>query len=190
MTPNENVPTADLARIRLLVLDVDGTLTDGGVVFDDAGRESKRFHIHDGLGIVLAGFVGLRVAWMTGRTSPLVERRARELGVDLLFQGVRDKAAALVALAVRLQLPLPAVAYMGDDLNDLPALRAAGVALAPANAATDVRDAAHVVTPRAGGDGAVRDAIEAILRARGDWAFALDAYLLSLSTTNTSRPAQ
>jgi hypothetical protein len=77
---------------------------------------------------------------------------------------------------------------MGDDLNDLPALRAAGVALAPANAATDVRDAAHVVTPRAGGDGAVRDAIEAILRARGDWAFALDAYLLSLSTTNTSRP--
>jgi 3-deoxy-D-manno-octulosonate 8-phosphate phosphatase (KDO 8-P phosphatase) len=106
MTPNENVPTADLARIRLLVLDVDGTLTDGGVVFDDAGRESKRFHIHDGLGIVLAGFVGLRVAWMTGRTSPLVERRARELGVDLLFQGVRDKAAALVALAARLQLPL------------------------------------------------------------------------------------
>lgn len=181
---------ARLGRVRLLVLDVDGTLTDGGVIFDAAGNEAKRFHIHDGLGIVLAGFVGLRVAWMTGRTSPLVERRARELGVTHLLQGVRDKATALVTLAARLQIPPDAVAYMGDDLNDLPALQAAGVRLAPANAVSDIRAVAHYVTPRAGGDGAVRDAIEALLRARGDYAFAQSAYLASLSASVGPKPGQ
>jgi 3-deoxy-D-manno-octulosonate 8-phosphate phosphatase (KDO 8-P phosphatase) len=181
-----------LARVRLLVLDVDGTLTDGGVLYDAAGNEAKRFHIHDGLGIVLAGFVGLRVAWMTGRTSPLVERRSRELGIpaNLLLQGVRDKAFALVALAARLQVPPNAVAFMGDDLNDLPALRIAGIALAPANAVPEVKAAAHLVTARAGGTGAVRDAVEAILKARGDWSYALDAYLASLASTTGSKPGQ
>lgn len=173
--------TAALSKIRLLALDVDGTLTDGGVYYDDSGVEAKRFHIHDGLGIVLAGFVGLQIAWLTGRTSPLVERRARELGVAHLLQAVRDKAAALTDLAFRLGVSPDEVAYLGDDLNDLPALRAAAVALAPANAAAEVKAVAHVVTARAGGQGAVRDAIEAILRARGDYAFAVEAYLLSLS---------
>ncbi len=184
--------SARLARVRLLVLDVDGTLTDGGVIYDAAGNEAKRFHIHDGLGIVLAAFVGLRVAWMTGRTSSLVERRARELGIpaNLLLQGVRDKGFALVALAARLQVPPDAVAYMGDDLNDLPALRIAGLALAPANAVAEVAAAAHLVTPRAGGDGAVRDAIEAILKARGDWAYALEAYRVSLAATTGPKPGQ
>lgn len=177
---------SELSRIRLLALDVDGTLTDGGVFYDDAGREMKRFHIHDGLGIVLAGFVGLGIAWMTGRTSPLVERRARELGVTDLLQGVRDKARALDDLALRRGLALDEIAFMGDDLNDLGALRRAGFALAPANAVPEVRAAAHLVTPRAGGDGAVRDAIEAILHARGDWSFACDAYLLSLSSPSQS----
>lgn len=172
---------ADLSRVRLLAMDVDGTLTDGGVFFDDAGRETKRFHIHDGLGIVLAGFVGLQIAWITGRTSPVVERRARELGVAHLLQGVRDKAAALTELAVRLGVAPDAVAYFGDDLNDLPALRAAGVALAPANAVDEVKAVAHLVTPRPGGYGAARDAIEAILRARGDYAAAVSAYQLSLA---------
>ena len=177
---------AEISRIRLLALDVDGTLTDGGVFYDDAGRELKRFHIHDGLGIVLAGFVGLGIAWMTGRTSPLVERRARELGVTDLLQGVRDKAQTLDDLALRRGLSLDEIAFMGDDLNDLPALRRAGFAVAPANAVPEVRAAAHLVTPRAGGAGAVRDAIEAILHARGDWTFACDAYLLSLSAPSPS----
>lgn len=172
---------ARLARIRLLAMDVDGTLTDGGVFFGDDGREWKRFHIHDGLGIVLASFVGLQIAWLTGRSSPLVERRARELGVTQLRQGVRDKAQTLAELAFRLQVAPDAVAFLGDDLNDLPALRAAGTAIAPANAVAEVKAAAHLVTSRAGGQGAVRDAIEAILRARGDYDAALGAYLVSLS---------
>ncbi len=172
---------ASMARIRLLAMDVDGTLTDGGVVYDDAGRESKRFHIHDGLGIVMAGFVGLQIAWLTGRSSPAVERRARELGVAHLLQGVRDKGRALLELAFRLGVAPDEVAYLGDDLNDLPALRAAAVAIAPAHAVPEVKAVAHVVTARAGGDGAARDAIEAILRARGDYNAALGAYLLSLS---------
>lgn len=175
----------DLARIRLLAMDVDGTLTDGGIEYADDGREQKRFHIHDGLGIVLAGFVGLRIAWITGRASPLVERRARELGVADLLQGVRDKAAALTELGFRLRVGPDEVAYLGDDLNDLPALRRAAVAIAPANAVPEVKAAAHLVTPRAGGHGAARDAIEQILRARGDYDAAVGAYLLSLSSSHS-----
>jgi len=185
-----NTATARLAAVRLLALDVDGTLTDGGVLYDDTGRELKRFHIHDGLGIVLAGFVGLQIAWITGRTSPMVERRARELGVTLLLQGVRDKAAALTETAFRLQIAPHETAFMGDDLNDLTAMRVAGAALAPANAVSEVRAFAHYVTPRAGGEGAVRDAIEAILRSRGDYDAALGAYLLSLSAPAALKPVQ
>jgi 3-deoxy-D-manno-octulosonate 8-phosphate phosphatase (KDO 8-P phosphatase) len=180
---------ARLARIRLLALDVDGTLTDGAVIYDDAGHELKRFHIHDGLGIVLAGFVGLQIAWITGRTSPLVERRARELGVQLLAQGVRDKGAALAEISFRAGVAPGEAAFMGDDLNDVGALRWAAVAFTPANAVSDVRSIADVVCPRAGGKGAVRDAIEIILKARGDYNAAVGAYLLSL-TTAAKNPTQ
>ena len=186
MPPPEPTALARLANIRLLALDVDGTLTDGTIGYDDTGRETKNSSIHDGLGVVLARFVGLETAWITGRTSPLVERRARELGVKHLFQGVRDKTAILADLAVRNGLAIENIAYMGDDLNDLPALRIAGAALAPANAASEVLSAAHYVTPRSGGHGAVRDAITAILRARGDYDIALGAYLISLSSPITT----
>lgn len=178
-----------LARVRLLALDVDGTLTDGTIGYDDTGRETKQFSIHDGLGIVLARFVGLETAWITGRTSPLVERRARELGVKFLFQGVRDKTVVLTDVAIRNGLSIENIAYMGDDLNDLPALQIAGAAIAPANAAPEVLSAAHYVTPRSGGSGAVRDAITAILHARGDYNAALAAYLVSLSSP-ISTPVQ
>ncbi|GAB4462950.1 MAG: HAD-IIIA family hydrolase [Armatimonadaceae bacterium] len=166
-----------LARVRLLALDVDGTLTDGGVYYDDLGRESKRFHIQDGLGIVAAQRVGLQIAWITGRESSLVERRARELGVSWLRQGVRDKATALRVLSEESGVSPDAIAFMGDDWNDLPALQTAGVALAPANAVPEVRARVHWVTERAGGSGAVREAIEMILRAQGTYEAALAAYL-------------
>lgn len=181
---------ARLSRVTVLACDVDGTLTDGSVTFTDDGRELKSFHIQDGLGIVLASFVGLRVAWVTGRTSPLVERRARELGVSLLLQGVRDKAAGLTQLCLRLGVTPEQVAYIGDDLNDLPALRSAGAALAPANAVPEVLALAHHVTPRPGGHGAVRDAVEAVLRARGDYDAAVGAYLVSLSAAPAASPLQ
>ncbi len=176
--------TARLAQIRLLALDVDGTLTDGAVTFASDGAETKTFHIHDGLGIVLARHVGLETAWITGRTSPITERRARELGVVHLYQGVRDKTDALADLATRTGVAVSQIAYMGDDLNDLPLLRLVGAALAPRNAVADVKSAAHFVTPRAGGAGAVRDALELILRARGDYQTALDLYLASLSSAS------
>lgn len=170
-----------LARVRLLALDVDGTLTDGAVTFTDDGRELKTFHIHDGLGIVMASLVGLQIAWITGRTSPIVERRARELGVLHLLQGVRDKSRVLTELAARLGVAPDAVAYMGDDWNDLPAFEVAGVRIAPANADAELLEAAHYVTKRNGGQGAVRDAITAILQARGEYGIAKTLYLTSLS---------
>jgi 3-deoxy-D-manno-octulosonate 8-phosphate phosphatase (KDO 8-P phosphatase) len=170
-----------LSRVRLLALDVDGTLTDGTVTFTDDGRELKSFHIHDGLGIVLASLTGLRIAWITGRSSLMVERRARELGVDLLRQSVHDKAAVLAEIAVRSGIAPNEVAFMGDDWNDIPALEAAAIAIAPANADDAVKRLAHIVTTRPGGHGAVRDAIELILRARGEYDAAQSLYLASLS---------
>ena len=180
---------AALPLVKLLVMDVDGTLTDGGVYFDADGGEMKRFNIHDGLGIVLARHADLQMGWITGRTSPIVERRARELGVTLLAQGVRDKAAALTAMALRAVVPLAETAFFGDDLNDIPAMRVAGTVLCPADAAPEVRALAHYITPRSGGDGAGRDAIEILLRARGDYETAVDAYLASL-TAATKGPLQ
>ncbi|MDX1931097.1 MAG: HAD hydrolase family protein [Capsulimonadales bacterium] len=174
---------SDLGVVRLLALDVDGTLTDGTVIYSDAGQELKAFHIQDGLGIVLAGFSGLGIAWITGRDSPVVRRRAAELKVGLLLQGVRDKGTALSELMVRHGYAPSEVAFMGDDLNDLPAMGRAGVAIAPANAVSEVKRVAHYVTPRAGGQGAVRDAIEMILRARGDYDAALGSYLTSLTVS-------
>lgn len=173
---------ADLRTVKLLALDVDGTLTDGGVFYTDAGAEIKQFHIQDGLGIVLAGFVNLQIAWITGRRSPIVERRAQELKVTLLRQGVQEKAEALQEVTLRAGVLPAEVAYMGDDLNDLPALQTAAVRIAPANAVDEVKQIAHLVTHRSGGDGAVREAIESILRARGDYDSAVGAYLLSLSS--------
>ncbi len=173
--------TERLARVRLLALDVDGTLTDGAVTFTDDGRELKTFHIRDGLGIVMASLVGLQTAWITGRMSPIVERRARELGVLHLRQGVRDKAGELARLAAQLGVAPDAVAYMGDDWNDLPAFRVAGVCIAPADADPLLLAAAHYVTLRNGGRGAVRDAITAILEARNEYAIAQTLYLASLA---------
>jgi 3-deoxy-D-manno-octulosonate 8-phosphate phosphatase (KDO 8-P phosphatase) len=168
--------------VKLLALDVDGTLTDGGLHLSTGGEEIKRFHAQDGLGIVLAAHVGLRVAWVTGRESPIVARRAEALGVAALRQGVRDKTAALLEIGLELGVALSEMAFMGDDLNDLPALRAVGVPLAPKNAVESVKAAACWVSQRSGGDGAVRDAIDAILAARGDRGLAEKLYLASLET--------
>lgn len=170
-----------LAAVRLVACDVDGTLTDGGVTFDSAGSESRRFHIHDGLGIVVAATVGLRCVWITGRDSPVVRRRAEELRVTELVQGVRDKASALAQIGARLQVAPDSIAFVGDDLNDLPGMGLAGISFAPSDAAADVRAAADIVLNREGGRGAVREAIEMILRVRGEWDVAVATYLAALT---------
>ncbi len=157
------------SRIRLLVLDVDGVLTDGGLVYGASGEETKRFHVHDGLALVAARRAGLQVAVLSSRASAAVTRRMSELGVAEIHQAVADKAQALEALLERLGLRAAEVAVMGDDLPDLPAMGRAGLALAPANAVAEVKRAAHWVARRRGGDGAVREAVEMLLKARRAW---------------------
>lgn len=160
---------ARAARIRLLVLDVDGVLTDGSLEYGAAGEETKRFFVQDGLALVAARRAGLSIAVISGRASAAVTRRLSELGISEVHQGVHDKLAALESLMGRLELEPGEVAVVGDDLPDLPLMRRAGLALAPANAVAEVRRAAHWVARRPGGGGAVRDAVEMLLKARKAW---------------------
>ena len=152
-----------MRRIRLLVLDVDGTLTDGKIYLDGSGGEFKRFDIHDGMGIAMLREGGVKTAFLSGRHSEATARRAEELGIDLLFNGVGDKLPVLTALMDELCISSKEVAYMGDDVNDLECLRAAGLALVPADGVEEARGAADRITPSRAGYGAVRDAAEFIL---------------------------
>lgn len=156
-------------RLRLVLTDVDGVLTDGAVLVLPDGREAKSFHMRDGLGIVLAHRAGLRTGVLSGRSSEAVERRARELGMAVVRQGVADKAAAFRRILEEEGLSAAEVAYMGDDVNDLAVMNEAGLSGAPADAAFEVRAQAFLVTEAAGGRGAFREFLEAILRAREDW---------------------
>lgn len=158
---------ARAARIRLIGFDVDGTLTDGGLYFDDAGRESKRFNVQDGLGIVLLGQAGIATALISARASSITEARGRQLKIPHLHVGERSKLACLQRIAAELGIGMDAVAFMGDDLPDLATLRAVGLAIAPANAHPWVLPAAHWVTPQRGGDGAARAACDLLLHAQG-----------------------
>lgn len=166
-------------RIRLIAFDIDGVMTDGGLIYNDAGVESKNFNVQDGLGIKFAQRAGLTVAIVTGRTSGVVAARARDLGIDHVHQGVSDKGAVMRDLLDRQGLDWSAAAFMGDDLIDLPAMCHCGLALAPANARAQVKARAHLITEATGGHGAVREAIEFILEAQGQFAPILDSYLKS-----------
>ena len=156
-------------RLRLVLLDVDGVLTDGTVLFLPGGGEGRTFHIRDGLGIALAHRAGLRTGIISGRASDEVSRRAGELGMHVLRQGVADKGAAFREVLAAEGLAPQQVAYMGDDVNDLPILTEAGLSGAPADAAFEVRSQAFMVTDARGGQGCVREFLEAILKARGAW---------------------
>ena len=147
----------DFADIRLLVMDVDGVMTDGKITYTSDGQELKSFNIKDGLGIKRAQASGIETAIITGRTSPMVERRARELGIAHLVQGREDKLAALSDLVGQLNLSLDQVAYIGDDLPDLTAIEAVKLGACPADAATEVKSKANWVSTRSGGDGCVRE---------------------------------
>jgi len=153
--------------IKLLALDVDGILTDGRIYYGNNGEELKAFNIKDGLGIKLLQSAGVAVAIITGRTSGIVERRANELGITDIIQGREDKLEALEELCKRNKLKLADCAYMGDDLPDLGAINSVGLGLTVADATSAVRSAAQWCSSRSGGDGAVREACEFILRAKG-----------------------
>lgn len=157
----------DLAGVRLVALDVDGVLTEGGIVYT-GDQETQTFHVHDGAGLVWLIRAGLRVAWITGRGCASTERRARELGCEL-FTKVRDKRAKLEELRARDGIDRAATLAMGDDLPDLGLAAAAGLFFAPADARPEVRARADHVTLARGGRGAVRETCEIVLAARGDW---------------------
>ena len=156
-------------RIRVLLFDVDGVLTDGGVIVHADGSESKRFDIKDGAGIVMARRAGLTVGVISARQSASTQHRARQLGLDLVRQGVSDKVTVLEELMKTHGWEYEDIAYMGDDVVDLPVLRRVGLAACPADAVAEVRAAAHVVSVRPGGHGAARAFIEDILQAQGHW---------------------
>jgi len=153
--------------IRLLLLDVDGVLTDGRILYDADGRELKSFHIHDGLGINRLRNEGCLVGFLSGRASSAVERRAKELDVTIVYQGVEDKLAVYERILADQRVNDFEVAYVGDDLPDLPVLGRVGLAIAVASAHPDLFQAVHWITGRAGGEGAVREVTDLLLRARG-----------------------
>jgi 3-deoxy-D-manno-octulosonate 8-phosphate phosphatase (KDO 8-P phosphatase) len=153
--------------IRLLALDVDGTLTDGGVYMNGQGGEFKRFDIRDGMGIVRLKKAGVEIALISGRHSAATEQRARDLGITRLHNGVADKMPLLSAIVEELGITFAETAYMGDDVNDVECLRAAGLALVPSDGVPEARAAADYVTFSPAGRGAVREAAELILAGNG-----------------------
>ena len=160
---------ARLAAIELLLLDVDGVLTDGGVTWSNEGIEQKTFHIRHGLGLRLWGRAGLRAGIETGRASRIVQLRAEELGITIVRQGVEDKLATAAAIVAECGVSWEQTAFIGDDLPDLPVVMRCGLGVAVADACPELRAAARLVTTLAGGRGAVREVIERLLRARGGW---------------------
>ena len=164
-------------RLRLLLLDVDGVLTDGAVHIDDRGGEAKRFSIRDGAAIVWARREGLEVGLLSGRASGATTRRAAELGLRIVSQGDLDKRQAFERILTANSLAAEEVAYMGDDLIDLAVLARAGLSAAPADAADEVRARVHWVSRYPGGRGAVRDLVELVFRARGRWDAMVEEYV-------------
>jgi 3-deoxy-D-manno-octulosonate 8-phosphate phosphatase (KDO 8-P phosphatase) len=158
---------AKARRIRMILLDVDGVLTDGGLYYSAEGQELKRFHAHDGYGIVRGREAGLTFGIISGRSTPIIDARARVLKIDEVIQGVDDKLAAFRELQQRQGLADSAFAFIGDDLFDIPLLKTIGLSGAPRNALPAVKKTVHVVTAAAGGEGAVREFVDMILALRG-----------------------
>lgn len=170
MIPVNALEAKTLRSIEVLILDVDGVLTDGKITYTASGDEIKSFHARDGAGIAFWHAAGRRTAILSGRTSPAVERRAKELGIKPVLQGYKDKTAGLATICESLSVTPEQCAYIGDDLADLPVIIAVGVGIAVADAAAEVKESARTVTEHSGGRGAVREVIEALLRAQNLWA--------------------
>ena len=167
----------DLQDIQLLILDVDGVLTDGRIIHSAAGDEVKHFHVRDGSGVKYWQRAGLKMAWITGRESPLVARRAAELGVETLRQGALTKRPVFDEVLASLGVAPEATAVVGDDLPDLPLMRVAGFSACPADAVEEVRAVADYVCRAPGGAGCVREVIEHLLKAAGRWEGILARYV-------------
>lgn len=154
-------------KIKFLLLDVDGILTDGRIIIDGFGNELKAFHIHDGHGIYLIRRGGIEVGIISGRTSKVVEYRAKELGIKEVHQNALDKVRAYEDIKARYNLSDDEVAFMGDDLIDIPLLQRVGLSATAADAVRDVKAIVDIITEKRGGEGAVREVIDFILKAKG-----------------------
>ncbi len=163
--------------VKLIAFDIDGVMTDGGLFLSDSGEEFKRFHSQDGQGLKMLKASGVELAIITGRTSECVALRARNLGIEHVYQGVEKKFEAMLALLEKLKLPRDAAAFMGDDVVDLPVMRRVGLSISVPNAPLVVREHADYVTQHAGGHGAVREACEMIMSAQDSLDAQLAAYL-------------
>ncbi|MEK6539703.1 MAG: HAD-IIIA family hydrolase [Deltaproteobacteria bacterium] len=167
-----------IKAVKLLILDVDGVMTDGGIIYDDDGRELKVFDVKDGHGIKLLMRAGIGVAIITGRESKVVYHRAKNLGIDMVCQGAKDKVGAFEDILKNRQLSPEEAAYIGDELVDVPLLRRVGFAVAVSDSVRDVKRYADYVTLKNGGKGAVREVCELILNVQGKWDTVTAAYFL------------
>ena len=165
------------SRIKLLLMDCDGVLTDGRLWLTEDREEQKTFNVRDGLGLELLHRAGLKSGVITGRASKTLERRAFELQMDFVLQGVSDKLAAFERVLTEAGIEEGVVAFIGDDLNDIPIMQRAELAVAVADAAEETRSAAHFVTEARGGHGAVREVVELILKAQGRWSEVVKRYV-------------
>jgi 3-deoxy-D-manno-octulosonate 8-phosphate phosphatase (KDO 8-P phosphatase) len=177
-------------KIKMLLFDVDGVFTDGKLYFiprapraEQQGHntssmiEVKGFHAHDGAAISLARLAGIKTGLITKRMSETVALRARDLKLDYVYQGIQDKKGAFEQILLKAGIPASETAFVGDDVIDLPAMRASGFAIAVANARAEVKAEAHYVTPHSGGDGAIRDALDYILKAQGRLREIIELYI-------------
>jgi 3-deoxy-D-manno-octulosonate 8-phosphate phosphatase (KDO 8-P phosphatase) len=164
-------------KIELLILDVDGVMTDGSIILDNAGNEYKAFYVRDGHGIRMLTKSGIRVAIITGRYSKVVERRAAELGITDVYQKCHDKRVAYAELVRKYTLADAAVAYIGDDIVDIPVMKRVGLSVAVADATEEVKKLASMVSKYRGGRGAVREVTDLILKAKGLWRALFSEYL-------------
>jgi len=165
-----------LKSIQLLLLDVDGVLTDGAIIYGHDGSEIKIFNVKDGLGLKLAMTAGIKVGIVTGRKSPALDHRCRDLGIQYSFKGIQDKAKILAKIAKQTGVAPEQTAYIGDDLPDLPLMRRVGLSVAVADASETVLQNADWTTSATGGCGAVREVCEALLKARGEWEKLIDQF--------------
>ena len=175
---NPGTSETNLSEIKLLLLDVDGVLTRGTITYTDTGEQIKQFSVKDGLGIRLLMDEGVDVGIVTGRTSKALLHRCRDLGIQLIFDGVKDKSAVIRQIAEKTGIDTAHMAFVGDDLIDLPAMKHVGTSICVADASEDIKPHAHFVTEKRGGHGAVREVCEKILKAKGVWGTILNKYLL------------
>ena len=167
-----------IKKVKMLILDVDGVLTDGRIIWTNSAEEIKFFNVQDGVGIVLAHRAGLKVAIISARKSKVTEIRAKELKITEVYQSMESKLVAYKKLIDKYKLADEEVAYIGDDLHDIPVLRRVGFAVATANAQEEAKQVSHYITKKNGGEGAVREVVNMILKAKGLWDKAVEKYYI------------